>query len=131
MTRHEVPLSVTHSDETILRRSKDAAPLFKALADENRLMLVLLLAERSRTVRELSDATGLSQTLVSHHLKPLRELNLVEVTPKGRSNVYSVCCAPFSDPLKTLAGIATAQDRIDQLSEATLLTRESPPQWGR
>ncbi|MFC4335450.1 ArsR/SmtB family transcription factor [Salininema proteolyticum] len=107
MTRREIPLAEVPSDATILQRAKDTAPQFKALADENRLGLVLLLTERSRTVRELSEATGLSQTLVSHHLKPLRELGLVEVTPQGRSNVYSICCAPFADPLKTLAGIAT------------------------
>ncbi|CAM5595477.1 metalloregulator ArsR/SmtB family transcription factor [Streptomyces hirsutus] len=45
--------------------------------------LILLIAQRSRTVKELQEATGLSQTLVSHHLAPLREQNLVEAIPKG------------------------------------------------
>ncbi len=96
-----------HSDASMIEHAKDLAPQFKALADENRLAIVLLLSEHSRTVRELTEATGLAQTLVSHHLAPLRELGLVSVTPKGRSNVYSLCCEAFSAPLRALAGLST------------------------
>ncbi|THV29052.1 ArsR/SmtB family transcription factor [Glycomyces paridis] len=99
-----------YSDASVIGHAKELAPQFKALADENRLAIVLLLSERSRTVRELTDATGLAQTLVSHHLAPLRELGLVSVTPKGRSNVYSLCCDAFSGPLRALAGLSTPQD---------------------
>ncbi|MEU6860749.1 metalloregulator ArsR/SmtB family transcription factor [Glycomyces sp. NPDC046736] len=94
------------SDASVTARAKDLAPQFKALADENRLAIVLLLSERPRTVRELTDATGLAQTLVSHHLAPLRELGLVTVTPKGRSNIYALCCDAFAEPLRALAGLS-------------------------
>lgn len=82
------------------------APQLKALSDPNRLHLLLLLAERPHTVRELTDAAGMSQTLVSHHLAPLREQGLVSVTPKGRSNVYSLCCEALAGPVKVLATLA-------------------------
>jgi DNA-binding transcriptional ArsR family regulator len=82
------------------------APQLKALSDPNRLHLLLLLAERPHTVRELTDAAGMSQTLVSHHLAPLREQGLVTVTPKGRSNVYSLCCEALAGPVKLLATLA-------------------------
>ncbi|MFB9658751.1 ArsR/SmtB family transcription factor [Glycomyces mayteni] len=95
-----------HSDASVIEHAKGLAPQFKALADENRLALVLLLSERPRTVRELTDATGLAQTLVSHHLAPLRDLGLVSVTPKGRSNVYSLCCDAFAAPMRALAGLS-------------------------
>ncbi|SDD83124.1 ArsR/SmtB family transcription factor [Glycomyces harbinensis] len=95
-----------HSDASVIEHAKGLAPQFKALADENRLAIVLLLSEHSRTVRELTEATGLAQTLVSHHLAPLRELGLVSVTPKGRSNVYSLCCDAFSAPMRALAGLS-------------------------
>ena len=55
----------------------------KALSDENRLALLLAVADRPRAVIELSEATGLGQTLVSHHLKTLRETGLVSVTAAG------------------------------------------------
>jgi len=47
-------------------RAQVLAPKLRALADETRLTLILLIAQRPRTVKELQEATGLSQTLVSH-----------------------------------------------------------------
>ncbi len=87
-------------------RARLLAPQLKALADPNRLHLVLLLAEGPRTVRELTDAAGMSQTLVSHHLAPLREQGLVTITPRGRSNVYALCCEALAGPVRALATIA-------------------------
>jgi DNA-binding transcriptional ArsR family regulator len=81
------------------------APVMKALSDENRLAILLAIAERDRSVTELTDATGLPQTLVSHHLKCLRDNGLVTVTAQGRSNVYSLCCAAVADPLELLAAL--------------------------
>ena len=91
-------------------RAQSLAPLLRALGDPNRLQLVLLLTERAHTVRELTDATGLSQTLVSHHLAPLRDNGLVTVTPRGRANVYQLCCEAFADPVKMLASVATSTE---------------------
>jgi DNA-binding transcriptional ArsR family regulator len=82
------------------------APQMKALSDSNRLHLLLLLAEGSRSVRELTELSGMSQTLVSHHLTPLREQGLVTVTPRGRSNVYALCCEALAGPVRLLATLA-------------------------
>ncbi|HIW63707.1 MAG TPA: metalloregulator ArsR/SmtB family transcription factor [Candidatus Stackebrandtia excrementipullorum] len=97
-----------HGDISISQKASLLAPQLKALADETRLTLVLLLAERPRSVRELTDATGLSQTLVSHHLTPLREQNLITATPRGRSNIYSICCDEIAVPVQMLAGLTEA-----------------------
>jgi DNA-binding transcriptional ArsR family regulator len=96
------------------RRSQRAlarlmAPKLRALADENRLTL-LLIAEHPRTVKELQVATGLSQTLVSHHLTPLREQELVSVVPEGRSNRYTLCCSALDEPVRLLLGLARRDD---------------------
>jgi DNA-binding transcriptional ArsR family regulator len=88
-------------------RARLLAPQLKALSDANRLHLVLLLAEGSRSVRALTELSGMSQTLVSHHLTPLREQGLVTVTPKGRSNVYALCCEALAGPVKLLATLAS------------------------
>jgi DNA-binding transcriptional ArsR family regulator len=82
------------------------APKLKALADETRLILVLLLADRPCMVRELQEETGLGQTLVSHHLGLLREQGLVSVTARGRSNVYTLCCEQLAEPVRVLATLA-------------------------
>jgi len=81
------------------------APVMKALSDENRLAILLAVAQRDHSVVELTAATGLSQTLVSHHLKSLRDTGLVTATAQGRSNVYSLCCAAVADPLEMLAAL--------------------------
>lgn len=88
------------------RQAALLVPKLKALADENRLTLALLLAERPRTVKELQAATGMGQTLVSHHLAPLRELGLVEMRPRGRANVYTLCCDELGSVVRWLATLA-------------------------
>ena len=82
------------------------APVMKALSDENRLAILLAVAQQDQSVTELTTATGLAQTLVSHHLKNLHDNGLVTVTAHGRSNVYSLCCAAVADPLEMLAALA-------------------------
>lgn len=87
-------------------RARRLVPKLRALADESRVVLALLLAERPRTVKELQEATGLGQTLISHHLRLLREQALVKVIPRGRSNVYALCCEEFGTPVRWLASLA-------------------------
>jgi DNA-binding transcriptional ArsR family regulator len=82
------------------------APRLKALGDVHRLTIVLLLADRPMTVKELTDELGLGQTLVSHHLGILRRAGLVESEPRGRSNVYALCCEALGDPVRTIAALA-------------------------
>ncbi len=85
------------------------APRLKALADENRLTLALLIAEAPRTVKELEEATGMSQTLVSYHLKPLRDQGLVTATAEGRSNRYDLCCGEIVEVVAGLSQLANAR----------------------
>lgn len=72
------------------------APLFRALGDPVRLEITLLLVRRPRTVKELQEELDVSQALVSHHLRLLREHDIVAATPRGRSNVYEVCVPPLA-----------------------------------
>jgi DNA-binding transcriptional ArsR family regulator len=96
------------SGATAAERAREWAPKLKALGDETRLTMALLLLERPMTVKELQEATGLGQTLVSHHLKLLREQELVSAAPRGRSNVYTLCCEELADVVRGLAAVATA-----------------------
>ena len=98
----------TESASTDRALARLLAPKLKALADETRLHLMLLLAERPRIVRELQEEMGLSQTLVSHHLATLKVHGLVTVTAQGRSNVYTLCCDQLADPVRVLASLATS-----------------------
>jgi len=61
---------------------------FKALANESRLKLVGLLAQRERSVEELAAMLQLKEPTVSHHLTKLKELNLVQMRPDGNTHFY-------------------------------------------
>ena len=67
-----------------------AARLFKALATPARLRLLCLLEEGPATVSGLVERSGLSQPLVSQHLRTLRENALVSLTRSGRESVYAL-----------------------------------------
>ena len=56
---------------------------FKAMANESRLRLVGLLAERERSVQELAQLLDLKEPTVSHHLAVLKELGVVTSRPDG------------------------------------------------
>lgn len=102
-----VPDDVTEidpSDIDLCRRiAADWAPTLRALGNEDRLLIVLWLAGGSRSVRELERATGLSQPLVSYHLRGLRDAGLVTATAEGRSNRYRLRTSEL-DRLATLIG---------------------------
>ncbi len=56
---------------------------FKAMANESRLRIVGLLAERERSVQELAELLDLKEPTVSHHLAVLKELGVVTSRPEG------------------------------------------------
>ncbi|HET9011087.1 MAG TPA: metalloregulator ArsR/SmtB family transcription factor [Gemmatimonadaceae bacterium] len=67
-----------------------AAARFRALGDETRLRLLEQLSAGERNVGELMEAMGLGQSLVSHHLRALREVGLVRDRRDGRWVYYSI-----------------------------------------
>jgi DNA-binding transcriptional ArsR family regulator len=81
------------------------APTLRALANEERLLIVLWLAGTSCSVRELEQVTGMSQPLVSYHLRELRAAALVESTATGRSNRYHLANADLDQLASLLGGL--------------------------
>jgi ArsR family transcriptional regulator, zinc-responsive transcriptional repressor len=67
-----------------------AGELLKVLAAPARLAIVTELAQQPRFVHELVDRLGMSQPLVSQHLRVLRGARLVGVERRGREAVYSL-----------------------------------------
>jgi len=63
---------------------------FKVLGDANRLGIVLTIGSGNRSVSEIIDSTGLAQTLVSFHLKVLREARIVKTVRQGPFIFYSL-----------------------------------------
>jgi len=67
--------------ETLLR-------FFKVLANENRLKILGVLAERECGVEELAAILDLKAPTVSHHLDKLRELGLVDMRTDGNDHLH-------------------------------------------
>ena len=76
-------------------------PLFTALGDETRQSIFLSLLESDRV---LTQRTHLSRPAVSHHLRVLRQADLVRVHREGTRNYYYPNAdAPCWDSLRDLA----------------------------
>jgi ArsR family transcriptional regulator, arsenate/arsenite/antimonite-responsive transcriptional repressor len=73
-----------------------AALRFRALGDETRLRILEILAGGERCVADLMDELGLGQSLVSHHLRTLRQAGLVSVRRDGRWIYYSASDAALA-----------------------------------
>jgi hypothetical protein len=61
---------------------------FKVMANESRLKIVGVLAQRECSVEELAALLALKEPTISHHLARFRALNLVEMQPKGNTHLY-------------------------------------------
>lgn len=66
------------------------ARFFQVLADPTRVRIVKALAERRWCVSELADALDMDQPAISHQLKYLRRLHLVEWEKDGRHVYYTL-----------------------------------------
>ena len=70
---------------------------FAVLSEPNRRRLLDVLRDGPRPVKGLVDAVGMSQPVVSKHLRILREANLVKVEPDGQRRLYSINAQPLAE----------------------------------
>ena len=64
--------------------------LFQTLGESNRLKIIKFIGEKKCSVSEIVTETGLSQPLVSHHLRILREHNVLETERQGPFVYYKL-----------------------------------------
>ena len=63
---------------------------FHALADPNRRAILAIVRNKRSAVGEVATALGLSQQIVSHHLKVLRAAGLVTGSRSGTRHLFAV-----------------------------------------
>jgi ArsR family transcriptional regulator, arsenate/arsenite/antimonite-responsive transcriptional repressor len=91
------PLSVAQAERV--------APLLKALADPLRLLsLVAARAGGEACVCDLADAFDLTQPTISHHLKVLHEIGLLDRTKRGVWVYYKVRTDTLTDLAALIGG---------------------------
>ena len=93
------------------------AKLFRGLADQSRLAMLVALIDGERTVSQLVEATGLSQPNASNHLACLRDCGLVVSRQDGRYKHYAIADVRTVALLRNAEGILqSVADRVDACS---------------
>lgn len=86
---------------------------FKALADENRLKIIGVLAQKPSSVENIAAQLGLSMSTTSHHLARLAKAGLVSARTDGHYFIYSL----HTDTLKEMSQRMLHDEQIRQLSQ--------------
>lgn len=80
--------------------------LAKSLSDMNRLRILYCISDEQKSVSAIVEALGLSQPLVSHHLKELKHALLVTVERKGPFIYYELADQRILQIVETLIQVA-------------------------
>lgn len=95
----------------IFKRANEYIPVFQAMADSERLLILLKLfyaGERGKNVTELSGKSRLSRPAISHHLKVLKAAKIIDSRKEGTQIYYT-----FNSAVK----ISFVQDLLGRLQE--------------
>ena len=98
------------------RGLESLSKLFGLLRDSNRLRILFTIGKEKKTVSEIMSETSLPQTLVSFHLRPLRESGILTTERKGAFIYYSVSEPALIDLLSSLCGLSPKGQMKDKLN---------------
>ena len=84
------------------RSARRAAPLLKAMSNPSRLVILCQLCEGERSVGELEDEVGISQSGISQHLAVLRREHVVATRRDKQTVFYSLASADVMALMATL-----------------------------
>ena len=86
----------------VIDETDAAVETLKFLSDGNRLRILRILSQRESGVCELIDQIGLTQPLVSYHLRRLRDAGLVRTRRKAQWVYYSIEPTAWRSPIAPL-----------------------------
>ncbi len=95
---------------------EDTARILKVLGDPNRLGILFAIGKQSRSVTEIIRITGLSQTLVSFHLRALRRADIVKTRREGAFIYYSLKTPHLIDILMEISKLIGKTMPIETVS---------------
>jgi ArsR family transcriptional regulator len=92
------------SEEFLLDEDEliEMAELFKMFGDSTRIKILCVLFEGEKCVQEITEASGVSQSAVSHQLRLLKQARLVRNRRQGKQVCYSLA----DEHVKTILGMA-------------------------
>lgn len=68
----------------------DCVAFCRALADETRQQILVMLQQGERCVGDIVEAFGISQPTISHHLSVLKRMGLVTARKEGKLVYYAL-----------------------------------------
>ena len=68
----------------------ELSDILRLMGDSSRLKIIIACLQKPICVTDISKGTGLSQALVSHHLRLLRATGLLNAKRQGRQIFYAV-----------------------------------------
>ncbi len=86
----------------IQEHAHEAAAFLKALANDQRLLVLCSLLEGSLSVGEINERVPLSQSALSQHLGVLREAGLVTTTRQSQTIYYALAKGPAVQIMEVL-----------------------------
>lgn len=90
-TRIRAPLPRLDDDQTV-----QLAEMFRLMGDPTRLRIILACLPGPRAVGDIATGLGLSQSLVSHHLRLLRAARVLRGQRRGKQILYAAADAHVS-----------------------------------
>ena len=88
--------------EIMERNASKAEAMLKLLANAKRLMILCHLVKGEKSVGQLSDLVGLSQSALSQHLAKMRDLKIVDSDKQGQMVYYKISNHEVEAILSTL-----------------------------
>lgn len=85
--------------------AEQAAELLRALANEQRLMILCNLTGGELSVSQLNERVPLGQSALSQHLAVLRKTGVVDTRRAAQTIYYSLQPGPAAQVIETLHGI--------------------------
>ena len=86
-------------------------PTLKAVADESRLAILIELTSGERCVCDLMEALELKQSLLSFHLRILKEAGLISCRRDGRWCYYTINTETIRDLGLNIGALASTRTR--------------------
>jgi DNA-binding transcriptional ArsR family regulator len=93
-------------------KTKVAVAALHFLSDETRLRVLQRLALREAYVFELTDELGLSQPLVSYHLRRLREVGLVRTQRRAQRIAYALDAEAWERYTEPIREVCAMVERV-------------------
>jgi DNA-binding transcriptional ArsR family regulator len=81
--RRTIPVLDEHAAEHV-------SELFRAFSDTSRVRIVTAIVGRELNVSALAELIGVTKSAISHHMRGLRQLHLVQARRDGKEVFYSV-----------------------------------------